>query len=77
MDTCVLYIKYSGIITLCWIFFYSLPYSGVDYVPNKFPNNGLEWYVFTDEGDISNYLGVNIKKWIRNDIWTNTVTPGW
>ena len=25
-------------------------------------NNGPENYVFTDEGDISNYLGVNIKK---------------
>ena len=25
-------------------------------------NNGPENYVLTDEGDISNYLGVNIKK---------------
>ena len=38
-------------------------------------NNGPEKYVLTDQGDISNYLGFNIKKKFRWDIKIITIAP--
>ena len=62
VEPCVFYIKYSVILTCvddCVIVSYK-QYTIISLIQSI--NNGPKNYVLTNEGDISNYLGVHIKK---------------
>ena len=62
VDPCVFFRKYSVIITCSDDFFIVSHKQDTITSLIESLNNFPENYLFTDEGDVSNYLGVNIKK---------------